>query len=263
MTTFKVGYYQFKPVFGQKKENLNKILCALQNVEGDLIVLPELPFTGYYFKDRSELESLSEYPHNSRIILEIIELCKNQNFHIVTGFAEKDDDKCYNSSILIGESGIVQTYRKLHLFNEEKHWFDAGNLPLKITDINGMKVGMMICFDYLFPEVTRKLTLLGADIICHPSNLVLDFCQKAMITRCLENNIFAITTNRYGEDNRQHGSVKFTGKSQITAPKGKILHQAPSQQSELKIVEIDINEAKNKMITPKNHALNDRRPEYY
>ena len=126
-----------------------------------------------------------------------------------------------------------------------------------------MKVGMMICFDYIFPEVARTLSLQSVDVICHPSNLVLDYCQKAMVTRCLENNVFSITTNRYGKEIRPHGSVTFTGKSQITAPKGKIIHQAKPLQTELKIVEIDIREARDKMITPTNHAIDDRRIEYY
>ncbi|MBC8213521.1 MAG: acyltransferase [Candidatus Marinimicrobia bacterium] len=263
MATYKIGYYQFKPIFGKFEENLQNVLTALQNIEADLIVLPELPFTGYSFKDRNELESMSEDPQNSQIIEELTKLCDKQNFHLVTGFAENNDDKCFNSALLIGADGILQTYRKLHLFNEEKYWFDAGNLPLTVTNINGMKIGMMICFDYIFPEVSRTLTLLGADIICHPSNLVLDYCQKAMVTRCLENNIFTITTNRIGEEIRPHGSVKFTGKSQITAPKGKIIHQAEVQQANLRIVEIDIADARDKMITNTNHALEDRRPEFY
>ena len=77
-----------------------------------------------------------------------------------------------------------------------------------INDVNGVKIGMMICFDWVFPEVTRILALQGAQIICQPSNLVLTFCQQTMLARCIENKVFAITANRYGVDKRPQGSLK-------------------------------------------------------
>jgi predicted amidohydrolase len=122
---------------------------------------------------------------------------------------------------------------------------------------------MMVCFDWAFPEVTRSLVLQGAEIICHPSNLVLTFCQQTMLTRCLENHVFAITTNRYGADTRPQGSLRFTGKSQIVAPGGLLLNSAPAQRDALAIVDIDPADARSKMITPLNDLLGDRRPECY
>ena len=188
---------------------------------------------------------------------------KKGDFYLVTGFAEKSGDKYFNSSLLIGPKGILHTYRKLHLFNEEKNWFDPGDIPLQINEIRGVKVGMMICFDWIFPEVFRSLSLLGADLICHPSNLVLSYCQQTMISRCLENSVFAITANRTGGDNRPHGEIIFTGKSQIVAPKGELLVKAPLKKEVVEIVEINIGLAKDKMMTPLNDIIKDRRQEFY
>ncbi len=261
----KVGYYQFRPLFGKVEKNLEKITAALEvaDVDTDLIVLPELALTGYYFKDRDELMSLAEDPFNSSRIDALISLCKKNDLHIVMGFAELYGSKVYNSSILIGPNGTVHIYRKLHLFNEEKNIFDQGDVALSIQTVRGVKIGMMVCFDWAFPEVMRSLTLLGAEVICHPSNLVLTFCQEAMLTRCLENRVFAITTNRFGADKRPQGEIKFTGKSQIVAPGGKLINRAVSQRDQLFIVEIDPTEAHNKSITPLNDLLSDRRPDCY
>lgn len=259
----KIGYYQFRPIFGKINHNLKKVINKLSTVSADLIVLPELIFTGYYFQDRTEVKTLAEDPHHSATVDNLSKLCKEKKFHIVTGFAEKVKDKVFNSALLIGPKGIKHIYRKIHLFNEEINWFDEGDIPLQVNKVNNTRVGIMVCFDWAFPEVTRVLALQGADIICHPSNLVLDYCQQTMLTRCLENKVYAITTNRFGYDRRPHGNLRFTGRSQIVAPGGTLIHQARSQGEELYIMDIDPELARDKSITPLNDVLCDRRPKFY
>jgi predicted amidohydrolase len=259
----RIGYYQFRPLFGQIRRNLKKVVSALQGVKADLIVLPELAFTGYHFKDREEVLSLSEDPQISETVAALIRLCYQQDLYLVAGFSEKRKDKVYNSALLIGPRGVQSIYRKLHLFNNEKQCFDPGDLPLTVQEVRGARLGLMVCFDWAFPEIARILALQGADIVCHPSNLVLGYCQQAMLTRCLENKVFAITTNRYGADRRPHGELRFTGQSQIVAPGGKLLNRAAAQREALYITEIDPVEARNKAITPLNDLLADRRPDYY
>ena len=259
----KVGYYQFRPSFGKVRQNVKKVINALQDIKADLIVLPELAFTGYHFQDRNELKTLAEDPEKSSTVEALVELCQKNNIHLVTGFAEKNKDKIFNSALLIGPEGIEHTYRKLHLFNEEKNYFDKGDVPLQVNIVNDVKVGMLVCFDWAFPETIRALTLQGAEVIAHPSNLVLAFCQEAMITRCLENRVFAITTNRFGSDKRPHGELKFTGKSQIVGPGGVLINRAVSQREALYVTEIDPAQSQNKNITILNDLIADRRPEYY
>jgi len=259
----KVGFYQFRPLFGKTEQNCQKILSALENIDADLIVLPELALSGYYFKDKNEALKYAEAPDNSKRLDALLNLANKKNMHMVVGFAEKCDKQCYNSAALIGPNGIEHIYRKVHLFNEEKFCFDPGDTPFMVNEINDVKIGIMICFDWVFPEVTRTLAMQGAQIICQPSNLVLTFCQQTMLARCIENKVFAITANRYGVDKRPQGSLKFTGKSQIVAPGGKLLHRAASQRDALFITEINPLDADNKMITEHNHLFKDRRPEFY
>ena len=176
---------------------------------------------------------------------------------------KKPEINYYNSALLLGPEGIIHTYRKLHLFNEEKYWFDPGDKSLAVHSIRGIKVGIMICFDWIYPEVVRSLSLLGAHLICDPSNLVLHFCQEAMITRCLENSVYAVTANRFGSDKRLHGSLRFTGGSQIVAPRGKLLYRAASQREVLRIETIDPSQSRDKKMTALNDLLKDRRPDFY
>ena len=259
----KVGFYQFRPLFGKPEQNCQKILAALKNVDADLIVLPELALSGYYFKNKIESIKYAEEPDNSRQFESLIYLANRRKLHLVIGFAEKRGKQCYNSAALIGSNGIEYIYRKAHLFNEEKFCFDPGNTPFIVNKINGIKIGIMICFDWIFPEVTRVLAMQGAQIICQPSNLVLSYCQQTMLARCIENRVFAITANRYGMDKRPQGNLNFTGKSQIVAPDGKLIYRAASQRDVFYVTNINPADADNKMVTEHNDIFSDRRPELY
>ncbi len=259
----KAGYFQFRPLFGEIEHNLQTIITALEHATADLIVLPELALTGYLFKDRAEVIVHAEDINNSPSVNALTKVCGKRKFHLVTGFAEKSNGSCYNSALLIGPEGVIHTYRKLHLFNEEMNLFDPGDVPLSVQTVGSIKIGLMICFDWIFPEVSRVLAVQGADIICHPANLVMGYCQQTMLTRCLENNVYAITANRYGTEQRPHGKLHFTGRSQIAAPRGELIHRAAAQHEELYICDLDIELARQKKITPLNDVISDRRPGYY
>ena len=259
----RIGYYQFRPLFGKVRRNLDRVLHALDRVQADVLVLPELPFTGYHFRDRAELLELAEDPQRSTTVDALAALCRRQDFHLVTGFAERRGDRVFNSALLIGPGGVEQIYRKLHLFNAETQYFDKGDIPLEVRSVRGAALGLMVCFDWAFPEVARTLALQGAEILCHPSNLVLTYCQQTMLTRCLENRVYAVTANRFGADKRPHGELRFTGRSQIVAPGGTLLARAPSQREHLSILDVDPRAARDKHITPLNDLLADRRVEYY
>jgi len=257
------GYCQFRPRFGRVRENLEGVIRALRQVRADLIVLPELPFTGYHFRDRSEALALAEDPRDSDTVAALARLCKRKRMHLVTGFAERRRDRVFNSALLIGPQGLRHVYRKLHLFKDEKSCFDPGDIDLSVQTVNDFRIGMMVCFDWAFPEVARTLALKGAQLLCHPANLVLAHCQQAMLTRSLENAVYAVTANRTGADRRPHGVLRFTGGSQITAPGGRLLHRAPAARAKIHVTALDMSAAGNKWLTPRNHLLRDRRPEFY
>ena len=124
----RIGYYQYHPEFGAPKRNLEKVEDALARIDADIIVLPELAFTGYFFEDREELHDLAEDVSESPTVHRLSRLCKNNAFHLVVGFAERCKGRLYNTALVIGPSGLLHRYRKLHLFNTEKENRPRGEL---------------------------------------------------------------------------------------------------------------------------------------
>jgi len=261
--SFRVGFLQFRPRFGDIEGNRDRAIALLENVVADLVVLPELPFTGYLFRNRAELKRFAEDPAKSATVEALVALCRARSMFLCTGFAERDRDRVFNSALTIGPRGIVQHYRKLHLFNREKSMFDPGDLPMNVRRIRGARVGIMVCFDWAFPEAARTLALEGAQLIAHPSNLVLDYCQRTMLSRSLENAVWTVTCNRHGKEERPRASLTFTGRSQVVDPRGKLLHRARPDRDAVYVTAIEPSRANDKMLTATNHLLRDRRPKFY
>ena len=258
----KVGYFQFNPGFGKLEENRNRIKSALADVDADLIVLPELPVSGYFLSSREEAIKLAEpVPGPTTQLLH--DISASSGTHFVTGLLELSGDSLYNSAVLIGPDGPVTTYRKVHLFYEEKQYFSPGRGFITVN-IKGVKIGILVCFDHLFPEAARTLALRGAQIICHPSNLVLpEIAQLTTRVRALENRVFWIMANRCGSETKGSQTHRYTGESQIIAPNGKIIHRSPPEGDELYITDIDPGDALKKNITEFNDVFEDRRTDIY
>jgi predicted amidohydrolase len=258
----KIGYVQNAPVFGEKKKNFDGVRSLVDGVQADLMVLPELFATGYTFTSKAEVMVLAETTDGETAGF-LKELSVMTGGVIVGGFIEVNNNKIYNSSLIISDGRVLDTYRKIHLFYKEKLWFSPGDKPLQVYNINNIRIGIMICFDWIFPEVCRTLSLKGVQVIAHPSNLVMPYCQSAMVTRCLENRVFAVTANRIGNERRGNDEFIFTGASQITAIDGKILSFASDNMEHVSVVEIDEKQADNKMINEYNDIIRDRRPDFY
>jgi len=259
----KVGFLQFYPKLFHEKRNLLRIKELLQDVDADLIVLPELATSGYIFANEKELEPYTAEARKGRIANFFRALSASLDAGLVVGFAEKSQGKFYNSQMLIKPDGKIDLYRKTHLFFKEKHIFEPGDTGFRVFEFGGVKLGLMVCFDWIYPEACRTLARKGAQIICHSANLVLPFCQKAMITRSLENRVFTITSNRFGNEKNAGEEFGFTGMSQITDIKGNVLASAPKDEACVKVVEIDPALAKDKNVTEFNDIFADRRPDQY
>lgn len=259
----KIGYLQFDPAFGQVDRNIGRVVALVKSVEADVLVLPELFNTGYLFTSKQEVIGLAEEIPGGRTAKALIAVAKEKGVHIVAGLAERDDGRIYNSAVLVSPGGYLGTYRKIHLFFEEKLWFDPGDREPEVFDIGLCRVGMMVCFDWFFPETARILALKGADVICHSANLVLPYCQDAMITRCLENRVFAVTCNRTGAEQRGGKSLVYTGRSQIVDPRGNVLFRAERETEEIRVVDVDVKAARDKQLNEHNDLFADRRPRFY
>lgn len=260
----RIGVYQSAPVFGDVRANLEQVGKDLPQGGADLWVLPELFNTGYQFVSPEEVADLAEEIPEGGTCRKMIELAAGLGALLVFGMAEKSPSGCYNAAALVGPEGFIGAYRKAHLFYEEKLFFKPGDTGFPVFDVGWAKIGLMICFDWIFPEAARTLALDGADIICHPCNLVLPYCQRAMVTRSLENGVYSVTANRIGTEARGgKDPLTFTGGSQILGPSGQVLSRLSDREKGWAVAQINVQEARSKTITSHNDRFGDRRPDLY
>lgn len=234
--------------------NIDATLRLIGRKRADLIVLPELFNTGYNFRNRREAASVAESVPQGPTTQTLREFSKRDGAILVAGIAERKGTSLYNSAIVVKDGKFLGSYRKVHLFHNEKKFFKPGH-EFKVFG----NVGVMVCFDWYFPESARTLMLKGAEVIAHPSNLVLPNCPESMKTRAVENRVYTITADRVGVER----SLRFIGQSEIVDPHGRIIYRASGTKEECIIRRIAPEKARDKTITPKNNLLRDRMPQAY
>lgn len=249
----RVGFVQMDSKLLRVEENLDRALRLLERTKADLMVLPELFNTGYNFLNRRQAEKVAERIPSGYTSQKLLEVSRDRKMTIVAGIAERGRGNLYNSAI-VASRGRASTYRKVHLFYREKKFFKPG-LEFKVLG----DLGVMICFDWFFPESVRTLMLKGAKIVAHPSNLVLPHCPDAMRIRCIENRVFAVTADRIGKER----GMKFIGRSEIVDLNGRILYRASSDREETVVRDIKLQQASNKRVTAMNDVILDRKPKAY
>ena len=259
----RLALLQNNQVFAHKQTNIKAALALMASVEADLYILPELFATGYNFTDVAEVRDLSERYADGQTFYALWEHCQQRGCYCIYGFPENDDGRLYNSAALIGPEGAIGLYRKMHLYYREKLYFERGNIPFAVYELPFGRVGMMICFDWFFPECARTLMLRGAQLVAHPANLVGVTCQRDMPLRARENHVFVATADRVGTEDRGGYSFTYTGESQIIAPLGEILARASAADEEIIVCEIDLAQADDKSVTEYNDILDELRPEQY
>ncbi len=261
---FKIALAQIESKRGQKKDNLEQIdnlVSKAKSSGASLIVFPEMSLTGYLIRDKI-FELAETIPGESTERIE--EIAKKTGTYIIFGMPEVSDNSratIYNSAVLIGPKGLIGKYRKMHLPThsvfEEKRYFRAGyQIPVFRTGIG--KIGLCICYDIFFPEVTRLLRLKGADIIvCISASPAVRKSYFEILTaaRALENTSFLAYVNLVGV----HDGLQFWGGSRLITPTGDIIAKGKDDVEDLVISKVDFSEIrKSEIFIP---TLKDIRPE--
>jgi predicted amidohydrolase len=264
----RVALVQFNPHYMQVHANLDRVSRMIHGLEADLIVLPELFATGYCFHSSSDLSSVAEQQGSGPAIDFLRFHSESTGSTLVGGFPERDADAIYNSAAVATPDGRIDVYRKIHLFDREKLLFAPGNLGFPVFDVRDRqerpyRLGIMICFDWYFPEAARSLALQGADVIAHPANLVRKDCPRAMPIRALENHVFTVTANRTGRERYPDAELEFIGQSLICDPSGEVLAGAGRDEERILSADIDPHQSRHRQITVHNDLHLDRRPECY
>ncbi|MFH5881062.1 carbon-nitrogen hydrolase family protein [Liberiplasma polymorphum] len=223
----KVGFCQFDIKYKDVIANLETIVTMLNEVDLDLVVLPELALTGYYFENKEQLMQLSSDTINGNVIDRLTQVAALKKMTIIIGLAEVSGNDLYNTAYIINRNGVVGKHRKMHLTNNETI-FKAGN-QVEVFEVDGMKIGIAICFDTWFPEIFRVLSNKGADIICCPANFGGPWTLDVVKVRALENSIPVILSNRLGSEIIKGEKDYFRGESMVIDGFGNLLIKAGDQ----------------------------------
>jgi N-carbamoylputrescine amidase len=271
----RIAVAQYAPAVGEVDANRVAAVrwarrAAAEKV--DLLVLPELASSGYVFASESEATATAEDARHGALVGGLTDVCADAGMYCVVGVNEREGDVRHNSAVVVGPQGHIATYRKLHLFNDEKSWFEPGG-ELPVVELPFGRVGMVICFDLWFPEAARALTLAGAEIIAVPTNWVASFrrqvyndagyCMGDIVAMATagQNGVVVACADRVGMER----DVRFLGCSIIVGADGWPLEgPAGHEEDALLVAEVDLDTVvAARRRTPRNHLIEDRRPDSY
>jgi 5-aminopentanamidase len=264
-----IALAQIDIAFADRERNLAKMLEVLAQAAREgakLVVYPEAALTGYCYESLNEAWPQGE-PVPGPSTQRMAEACQRLGVHCIYGLLETDGNRLFNACALVGPTGVVGSYRKIHLpFLGVDRFTTPGDRPFAVHEAAGMKIGMHICYDGGFPEPARVMTLLGADLIVLPTNWPPGaecMAACAVNTRAMETNIYYAACDRVGDERGFH----FIGQSKICDPRGRVLAEAGDSEQVL-YAQIDVVFAREKKIVrvPKLHEIDrvrDRRPEFY
>ncbi len=215
----KLGFIQYD-VKHNKEENFKCIEKSICKKEYDLLVLPELSLCGYLFEDRNDLRKIAEVVPNGDSVKRMLEISKKHNCGIVFGMAEQEGENIYNTAVLVHRGRYIGKYRKIHLSDLEKKIFDRGEKN-EIFEIDGIKIGIQICFDLWFPEISREQIRKGANLLCALANFGGETTCSIARIRAVENLTPLLLCNRIGREVLQGIDAQFLGKSALIDVNGK------------------------------------------
>lgn len=262
----KITVVQNSPEFGCPENNRAEVarrLLGQADPTADLIVLPELFATGYQFDSRSEVRDLAE-PEDGPTFGFLSEISNETGAVVVAGLPIRRGAEVSNGALAVYRDSLLASYDKIHLFDEERDFFVEGTRPLPVIATPFGPLGLMICFDWLFPEALRSLALSGALVVAHPSNWVLPFGPQGMILRSVENRVYTVTANRVGREERGgRPPLTFIGQSQVIGPRGDVIARGPTDEPALLHARIDPEEARSKKVASRSDFFEQRRPGLY
>ncbi|MFC9642554.1 carbon-nitrogen hydrolase family protein [Streptomyces mirabilis] len=223
-----------------------------------LVVAPEMFLTGYAIGD--DIARLAE-PADGDSADAVAEIATRHGVAVVYGYPEREGETVYNSAQLISADGTrLANYRKTHLFGcFERDHFTPGEQPVVQADLNGLRVGLMICYDVEFPENVRAHALAGTDLLVVPTAQMHPFqfvAESVVPVRAFENQMYVAYVNRVGPE----GEFEFVGLSTLAGPDG-IARTRAGRGEELVLADADPDFlAASREANP---YLKDRRPGLY
>ena len=240
----KIALVQMQPRLGDKTHNLGIVERAIKSTDAEVLAFAEMFLTGYTLRDRyQDMAEDLDGPSVKRLV----ELAKEHERWLIVGMPERDPEHTgllYNSALVVGPDNEPETYRKMVLANfgpfEEDIYFARGNkMPIFKTPVGRM--GVEICFDLFFPEISKVYALEGADIILCISaspSVTREYFEKILLARAIENTTFVAYANLIGTEQ----NMTFWGGNQLIGPRGNIKAGGKPFVEGLDKSEVDLSE---------------------
>jgi len=270
--TVRVAAIQMNCHLADMTANLAQAETLLTEAAGqaDIACLPELFNIGYHLDALGErlfdlAEPVPAGPHDPAgpTVTRLCELAAHLNLAIIAGLAERDPlatGLLYDSAVLINRHGhICGRYRKSHLYPTEHRFFRPGDI-LPVFELDGLRVGLAICFEAAFPPIFSTLALQGAQVIFNPSAVPVGYGYLQDLrtrARAQDNQLFVVAVNHVGAE----GDVTYCGQSQVADPRGDILALAPEDRPAAVLAELDLALIRDQRL--QEPILRGFRPELY
>lgn len=263
----RIACQQLAPVLGDLAANRELCLGAIReavDAGAEVIVLPELATSGYMFESADEARAAA-IDADDDLLREWS--AAGGGAVVIGGFCERGPDGVvYNSAVVVDGDGVKAVYRKLHLWDKESLVFAVGVDAPPVLDTRAGRIGVVICYDLEFPELTRSVALAGAQLLAVPTNWPL-FPRPASESRPSEvvvamatgriNRMAVACCDRVGVERGQ----EWTGGTTIVGVDGWVA--AESRSAGLVIADVDLAAADDKRLTERADVFGDRRPELY
>lgn len=269
----RVACLQMEPRIGHKEANVAhslELIAQAAQAGAQLAVLPELCNSGYVFESRTEAFGLSEPVPDGPTCRAWMEAARKHGLFMVAGIAERQDDRLYNSAVVLGPGGHIGTYRKNHLWGAENLFFEPGNLGVPVFHVGAGRIACAICYDIWFPETFRLAALQGADLLCVATNWVPMPAQPdhlpvmaniLAMSGAHSNSMFVAAADRVGVERGQ----PFLGNSLIVSHTGwPLAGPASFDREEMLVTDLNLSDARRKRnLNDFNQLLRDRRTDLY
>jgi predicted amidohydrolase len=267
----RIACCQLAPDVERPQDNparLRAAIAAAIDAGAQIVVVPELCNSGYVFESVDEARAAAT-PSDGELLDGWAQEAARGEAIVIGGFAELSaDGTLYNSSALVDGDGVQAVYRKLHLWDRESLWFAPGDAPAPVVDTRYGRIGLAVCYDIEFPELTRGLALQGAELIALPTNWPRDdrppdgrpVLHSLAAMTAYFSKVFVAVCDRSGIER----GVEFEGGSVLAGPDGG-LYAGPvlGRGTTTIAADCDLAVARDKGTSPRNDAFADRRPDKY
>ena len=252
---------------GRVQDNLDRMAGWIKTAKkqaADLVCFPEMNVTGYSTREKIK-ESAETVP--GTISQSVVALARESKLSILAGVSEKDSQgRVFASHLVVTPGGVAGIYRKIHIAPPETDVFTAGD-TIALFNIKGVKLGIQLCYDVHFPELSTRMATDGADVIFMPHASPrgtpaekFNSWMRHLPARAFDNGVYVVACNQTGSN---QSGLNFPGLSVILDPSGRVIKKYTGGKEHIVVADLKADELKKVRGHRMRYFLPNRRPDLY